>query len=558
MSSTAKAVTLVDKMLTKKYRTDCEPPLPAVTYISTSDVSVDLWFKVNAGLEGDEAKVEWYYPNGSLFQTWYSRAVYNGINCKYFGLYIPDIPKGSLEGIWTAKAYWNGVLLFSLPFGIGNTNSGGIQKPRIDDINPKTIPVGVDTAVTITGANIQQNFGARVRIDDNVFPIHPGTQTKFINSNKVEIVVKVKDLNARTTGFSLWIVNQDNDNQASNEFVGLTATSNNITKPRIDDINPKNIPIGIDSTITLTGTNFNERFGVRLRIDGQVFTIRPGAQTNFINPNKVEVVVKVKDPNARTTNFSMWVVNQDDDNQASNEFIGLVAQTINEPSDPNSQRWVYSIVQGYQDLEGFYIVLEKKLLYGTTYQYRISAITDRPCCGRSMPGLDYVSLAIVTREGIRIEDSSKQIEVNHSNSLDILSPNNPNWVRPPNPFPSQYAVIVKDVAAIASESAGTVLGFVDLINDLLTLNQSNQLGPSDHFRAKMEAENDYDTRRLFVGDLAKFPNTFNRSYGVRFTINIDEQVGQPEFLIIAKHELGLIVSAEIGLDRRALTNRNLR
>src|SRR5262249_6979248 len=72
------------------------------------------------------------------------------------------------------------------------------------------------------------------------------------------------------------------------------------------------------------GGGFQSGFSARVRVGSQVFPLNPGAQTIFISSNRVQVIVKIGDTNSPTTQFSLWIVNPD--NQSSNEFTGLTAQ----------------------------------------------------------------------------------------------------------------------------------------------------------------------------------------------------------------------------------------
>jgi N-acetylmuramoyl-L-alanine amidase len=95
--------------------------------------------------------------------------------------------------------------------------------------------------------------------------------------------------------------------------------------PRINDINPKGILGGSDQILTLDGSNFQSGFSGRVRVGSQVFSLNPGAQTIFISPNRVQLVVRIgSGSNVPSTPFSIWVVNPD--NQPSNEFFGLSTQ----------------------------------------------------------------------------------------------------------------------------------------------------------------------------------------------------------------------------------------
>jgi hypothetical protein len=65
-------------------------------------------------------------------------------------------------------------------------NSGGpIPGPTINDVNPKNILVGQNTLLTIDGKDFQPNLSARITVNGQVFPIYPGSQIIFQNSNRI-------------------------------------------------------------------------------------------------------------------------------------------------------------------------------------------------------------------------------------------------------------------------------------------------------------------------------------------------------------------------------------
>lgn len=107
---------------------------------------------------------------------------------------------------------------------------------------------------------------------------------------------------------------------------GVITVQNSVSRPQITDVNPKVIPTGVDRTLTVDGSGFQKGFGARVKVGSSVFPINPGAQTIFVSPNRVQVIVKIGgDTSAPTTQFSLSIVNPD--GQASNEFTGLLAQS---------------------------------------------------------------------------------------------------------------------------------------------------------------------------------------------------------------------------------------
>jgi hypothetical protein len=128
-------------------------------------------------------------------------------------------------------------------------------RAQINDVEPQTIPVGVDTVITLKGKDFDSPFGAKIKVGDQPeFPIHWGGQTNFINSNQVQIIVKVGDSNSPDTDFSLWL--ETWDGQISNEVKGLRAVRG-LTPLTIEDFswNPTPRPSQPFNGV-ITGTGF--------------------------------------------------------------------------------------------------------------------------------------------------------------------------------------------------------------------------------------------------------------------------------------------------------------
>lgn len=100
-------------------------------------------------------------------------------------------------------------------------NSGGtVPGPVINDINPKNIPVGQNILLTIDGQYFQPNLSARVTVNGQVFPIYPGAQIIFQNSNRILLWVYIGG--SASTTYGVQLINPDN--KVSNTYSGLIAS----------------------------------------------------------------------------------------------------------------------------------------------------------------------------------------------------------------------------------------------------------------------------------------------------------------------------------------------
>ena len=127
-------------------------------------------------------------------------------------------------------------------------------RPQINDVTPLSIPTGSNTTITLKGKDFAAPFGARVKIGNQVYPIHWGAQTKFISPNEVQVIVQIGDVNSADIEFSLWL--ETWDGQISNEVRGLRAVKTSIA-PTITRYAWSTTPKANQAFGgTITGTNF--------------------------------------------------------------------------------------------------------------------------------------------------------------------------------------------------------------------------------------------------------------------------------------------------------------
>ena len=113
-------ITLDARLLTKSVPSGCTVPTESTSFLS-SDARALVWFLVKNARAGDRPRVEWYSPNGALYQSASFDAVTTaGGYCYWAGVDIAGNPPASLPGSWSVKIYWNGAPAATLPFTIGS------------------------------------------------------------------------------------------------------------------------------------------------------------------------------------------------------------------------------------------------------------------------------------------------------------------------------------------------------------------------------------------------------------------------------------------------------
>jgi hypothetical protein len=89
----------------------------AVSGFLLSDPQAMVWFLVDNTSPGDAARVDWYGPSGSVYQSDSLTVSSGGTQCLWDSLKISPVG-ASMPGAWTVNGYWNNSLLFSAPFTI--------------------------------------------------------------------------------------------------------------------------------------------------------------------------------------------------------------------------------------------------------------------------------------------------------------------------------------------------------------------------------------------------------------------------------------------------------
>ncbi len=164
------AVTVEKKMTTRFVDPNtCDTPIENHAFITT-DNEVWLWFLVSGTNTGDQARVEWRAPDGSIYRSasW-NPLTSGGGKCFRDNLAIADTSAVNKLGVWNVKVFYNNNTLFSFTF---NLLSVSMATTRFVDVNNQcTIPAETTIFSTaenrvwawfpITGVSI----GDRVRIE---------------------------------------------------------------------------------------------------------------------------------------------------------------------------------------------------------------------------------------------------------------------------------------------------------------------------------------------------------------------------------------------------------
>lgn len=115
----SRGVTLFAVMTTNAVDTSgCTVPAEVHSFLPT-DTQVYLYFGVQDAAVGDVAKVEYWYPDGTLLRTaaW-SPVTAVGSYCYTSSNSIAGSPMASALGIYTAQVYWNDIRIASVRFSI--------------------------------------------------------------------------------------------------------------------------------------------------------------------------------------------------------------------------------------------------------------------------------------------------------------------------------------------------------------------------------------------------------------------------------------------------------
>ncbi len=117
--SAPSAVALRDKLMTRSVPQGgaCAAPA-AVGSFTTAEKQAFVWFSVVDATRGDRPSVEWYGPDGVLYQSGSWDPLTATSACLSSALEIAGKPAASKPGVWTVRVLWNGVPLFALPFSV--------------------------------------------------------------------------------------------------------------------------------------------------------------------------------------------------------------------------------------------------------------------------------------------------------------------------------------------------------------------------------------------------------------------------------------------------------
>lgn len=150
----ASGAVIIDKMISKDVLIEngCETPAPADTFFF-EDEAAYCWFKWNNATESEEIIVRWYMPNGELYTTHTTQAMYSS-GCWFPGILIMDHMPSYTLGRWYAAVYMGGVKKFEQEFFITDiltTSSSTTSIPEYTVSGQITGDVMSNVSVHLTG-----------------------------------------------------------------------------------------------------------------------------------------------------------------------------------------------------------------------------------------------------------------------------------------------------------------------------------------------------------------------------------------------------------------------
>jgi virginiamycin B lyase len=147
----------------------CSSPVPSsVNTFATTAPQVWVYSDFNGASAGDTVAVNWYRPDGVIYQTSGTKQVFspgaNGYQCFAYYITLAGAAAANYPGTWTILAYYNGssTPLFSLNFTVGSGPLTAVQFTEYtipvvasNDNNPAPmrIAVGPDSALWFTNNN---------------------------------------------------------------------------------------------------------------------------------------------------------------------------------------------------------------------------------------------------------------------------------------------------------------------------------------------------------------------------------------------------------------------
>ena len=158
------------------------------------------------------------------------------------------------------------------------------KAPTIDAVNPNSVPTGTDAVVTITGSNFFNTpdsirpDGIRVSIDGIALAVTFGDSTTL----RATIPGTVAE-----GQYDVTVTNPDDQSATLSRALTVEAVEEDGTAPTIDAVVPDHVPLGMDSVVTITGSNFFNTpdsirpDGIRVSIDGIMLAVTFGDSTTL-------------------------------------------------------------------------------------------------------------------------------------------------------------------------------------------------------------------------------------------------------------------------------------
>jgi serine protease AprX len=113
----------------------CTAPPPSASFVPSDPIAL-LWFSVSRVTAGDQPSIEWYAPDGSLYDSSQWNPPTSGGNwCFWAWENVAGTDMAAKFGTWTTIVYWNGAPVLTQTFNVVPVNV-------ISSMTTKVIPAG--------------------------------------------------------------------------------------------------------------------------------------------------------------------------------------------------------------------------------------------------------------------------------------------------------------------------------------------------------------------------------------------------------------------------------
>lgn len=546
------------------------------TEFLTTDTAVNVYFELSAVVSSDQVSVQWIQPDKKVNRAgaWASAT---GERCYATALPIAGASPASLPGAWHVQLIVNGSTAFDLPFNISGIAAPPVVKGPSYTGSFDTIPP--DCSRMGGWAQDQNSTDTIVSVDISVsgFPTITRRAGDF-RSDVGNHAWSVVDLQLYKDGQS---------HAVHAYYSGTTQDLPNSPQP-FPPVGFQQSCLGTPAAVSVNWTAAGQPPAAA--IGGQVIQIAwsvvgPATQSRVIYSANGS-------PNASNPQYSTaW---QAGGNLTQNASITLPVVTsatvftimiqaqangkdylssalqMSVAPPASSQTWTYdtSTVTNPNSpdahpLSGFTVLLEKKPMSLSVYEYRLSVI------GQDGDGAALSSVLFTLIRPVRVTASATSFtkEVNYKTAAEILGDVSLGWQSASDDAVSADANAFLDSLTTLTPIYGTLkspanaaAGAGPILSDLLDLTQSTSKVPDPDLLAKLSNINDYHHDSVVIGAKAALLG-LPQPHGLRLRFQVNEQQ-QPleDFLVRMKNAAGAVVALQIGSDpnRKAAADRLVR